>query len=82
MRVLLLRPPRYMWPFNRDESAFWPPLGLLCLAAAVRRELPDVRIEVWDAPGNCWGWRPSRSTSSVSARKPFPRTRGCGRPHW
>lgn len=57
MRVLLLRPPRYMWPFNRDESAFWPPLGLLCLAAAVRRELPDVRIEVWDAPGNCWGWR-------------------------
>jgi anaerobic magnesium-protoporphyrin IX monomethyl ester cyclase len=57
MRVLLLRPPRYLWPFNRDDSAFWPPLGLLCVAAAVRRELPDVRVEVWDAPGKRWGWR-------------------------
>ena len=57
MRVLLLRPPRYLWPFNSESSAFWQPLGLLCVAAAVRRDLPDVRIEVWDAPGNKWGWQ-------------------------
>jgi anaerobic magnesium-protoporphyrin IX monomethyl ester cyclase len=57
MRVLLLRPPRHLWPFNSDASAFWPPLGLLCVAAAARRELPEVRIEVWDAPGNHWGWK-------------------------
>jgi len=60
MRVLLLRPPRYVWPFNSETSAFWQPLGLLCLAAAVRRELPDVAVEVWDAPGERMGWRTLR----------------------
>ncbi len=60
MRVILLRPPRYVWPFNSETSAFWQPLGLLCLAAAVRREIPDVEIEVWDAPGEKWGWRTLR----------------------
>lgn len=57
MRVLLLRPPRYIWPFNSERSAFWQPLGLLSLAAAVRRALPLVEIEVWDAPAQHWGWR-------------------------
>ncbi len=57
MRVVLLRPPRYLWPFNSETSAFWQPLGLLCLAAAVRRDLPEVHIEVWDAPGEKRGWR-------------------------
>ncbi len=57
MRVLLLRPPRYVWPFNSETSAFWQPLGLLCLAAAVRRELPGVQVEIWDAPARKWGWR-------------------------
>ena len=57
MRVILLRPPRYVWPFNSETSAFWQPLGLLCLAAAVRRELPEAHVEVWDAPGEKSGWR-------------------------
>ena len=57
MRVVLLRPPRYVWPFNSETSAFWQPLGLLCLAGAVRRELPQVEIHVWDAPGEKIGWR-------------------------
>ena len=57
MRVVLLRPPRYLWPFNSENSAFWPPLGLLCLAAAVRRQLPEIQVEVWDAPGMRYGWR-------------------------
>ena len=56
MRVVLLRPPRYVWPFNSETSAFWQPLGLLCLAAAARRELPELDIEVWDAPGEKFGW--------------------------
>jgi len=57
MRVLLLRPPRYVWPFNSETSAFWQPLGLLCLAAAVRRDVSGVEVEVWDAPAYKWGWR-------------------------
>ncbi len=70
MRILLLRPPRYVWPFNSETSAFWQPLGLLCLAAAVRqargleprrgavqRELSAAEVEVWDCPARRWGWR-------------------------
>jgi len=57
MRVLLLRPPRYVWPFNSETSGFWQPLGLLCLAAAVRRELPEVEVKVWDCPGEKLGWK-------------------------
>ncbi|MCJ7543288.1 MAG: B12-binding domain-containing radical SAM protein [Phycisphaerae bacterium] len=57
MRVVLLRPPRYVWPFNSATSAFWQPLGLLALSAAVLRELPEVAVEVWDCPARRWGWR-------------------------
>ncbi|MBN1766750.1 MAG: B12-binding domain-containing radical SAM protein, partial [Sedimentisphaerales bacterium] len=57
MRILLLRPPRYVWPFNSETSAFWQPLGLLCLAAAARREVPDADIQVWDAPAEKTGWQ-------------------------
>jgi anaerobic magnesium-protoporphyrin IX monomethyl ester cyclase len=55
--VVLLRPPRYVWPFNGEASAFWQPLGLLCLAAYVRRQLPAAQVEVWDCPGQRMGWR-------------------------
>ncbi len=55
-RLVLLRSPRYVWPFNSETSAFWQPLGLLCAAAAVREHVPDCRVEVWDAPGERWGW--------------------------
>ena len=57
MRILLLRSPRYVWPFNSETSAFWQPLGLLCLAAAVRRDLPGAQVEVWDCPGEKCGWK-------------------------
>ncbi|MFB3890696.1 MAG: radical SAM protein [Phycisphaerae bacterium] len=57
MRILLLRPPRYVWPFNSETSAFWQPLGLLCLAAAVLRDMPGAQVEVWDCPGQKCGWR-------------------------
>jgi len=72
MRIVLLRPPRYVWPFNSETSAFWQPLGLLCLAAAVRqahgRELPDSAVEVWDCPARRWGWRTLRR---VLAERPI-----------
>jgi radical SAM superfamily enzyme YgiQ (UPF0313 family) len=57
MRVVLLRPPRFVWPFNSETSAFWQPLGLLSLAATARRDLPEAEIEVIDAPACKWGWR-------------------------
>ena len=57
MRVVLLRPARYLWPFNSERSAFWQPLGLLCIAAAARRAVPGLDLAVWDATGRAWGWR-------------------------
>lgn len=57
MRIVLLRPPRLLWPFNSDSSAFWQPLGLLCLAAWTRRRKPDWRLEVWDCPAEKCGWK-------------------------
>ena len=57
MRIILLRPPRYVWPFNSETSAFWQPLGLLSLAATARRDIPEATVEVWDAPGERFGWR-------------------------
>ncbi len=61
MRVILLRPPRYVWPFNSETSAFWQPLGFLCLAAAVRERMPEARVEVWDCPAERCGWKSLRS---------------------
>jgi radical SAM superfamily enzyme YgiQ (UPF0313 family) len=46
-----------VWPFNSETSAFWQPLGLLCLAAAVRKALPEVEVQVLDAPGEKMGWK-------------------------
>lgn len=60
MRVVLLRPPRYVWPFNSETSAFWQPLGLLCLAAYARQHRPGLTIEVWDCPAQAMGWKSLR----------------------
>ena len=57
MRILLLRPPRYVWPFNSETSAFWQPLGFLSLAAAIRRKIPQVEIQLWDCPAEKCGWQ-------------------------
>ena len=57
MHIVLVRPPRYVWPFNSETSAFWQPLGLISVAAAVRHALPWVTVEVIDAPALKMGWK-------------------------
>jgi anaerobic magnesium-protoporphyrin IX monomethyl ester cyclase len=54
---LFVRPPRPLWPFNGPSSAFWPPLAFASLAASLRRELRDLRVEILDAPAMEMGWR-------------------------
>jgi anaerobic magnesium-protoporphyrin IX monomethyl ester cyclase len=54
---LFVRPPRPLWPFNSPASAFWPPLAFASLAAALRENLPDLRVEILDAPALEMGWR-------------------------
>ena len=54
---LFVRPPRPLWPFNSPASAFWPPLAFASLAAMLRQQLKDVRVEILDAPALEMGWR-------------------------
>ncbi len=54
---LFVRPPRPLWPFNSPASAFWPPLAFASLAAALRENLRDLRVEILDAPALQMGWR-------------------------
>jgi radical SAM superfamily enzyme YgiQ (UPF0313 family) len=54
---LFVRPPRPLWPFNSPASAFWPPLAFASLAAALRENVRDLRVEILDAPALEMGWR-------------------------
>ncbi len=54
---LFVRPPRPLWPFNSPASAFWPPLAFASLAAALREHIPDLHVEILDAPALEMGWR-------------------------
>jgi radical SAM superfamily enzyme YgiQ (UPF0313 family) len=65
---LFVRPPRPLWPFNSPSSAFWPPLAFASLAAMLREQLPDLRVEILDAPALEMGWRPL--TAEIQRRRP------------
>ena len=54
---LFVRPPRPLWPFNGPASSFWPPLAFASMAAMLREQLPDLRVEILDAPALEMGWR-------------------------
>ncbi len=54
---LFVRPPRPLWPFNSSASAFWPPLAFASLAAALRAQIPGLRVGILDAPALEMGWR-------------------------
>ncbi|MDD3982325.1 MAG: radical SAM protein [Candidatus Omnitrophica bacterium] len=57
MKVLLIRPPRYLWPVVNESDNFMLPLGLPCLAASIKKELPDVDVKIIDCPPLKIGWK-------------------------
>ncbi len=59
-KVLLVRPPRYMWPFINESDNFLLPLGLPCIAAAIRNKLPHVEVKIIDCPPLKIGWESLR----------------------
>jgi anaerobic magnesium-protoporphyrin IX monomethyl ester cyclase len=65
---LFVRPPRPLWPFNSPASAFWPPLAFASMAAMLRQHLPDLRVEILDAPALEMGWR--TLTAEIQRRRP------------
>lgn len=56
-KVLLVRPPRYLWPFINESDNFLLPLGLPCIAAAIRRKFPDIELKIIDCPPLKIGWK-------------------------
>lgn len=67
-KILLIRPPRYLWPFINESDNFLLPLGLPCIAAAIRKKLPDVEVKIIDCPPLKIGW--NSLTSILQEEKP------------
>lgn len=49
-KMLLVRPPRCLWPFVNESDNFLLPLGLPCIAAAIRKKFPHIEIKIVDCP--------------------------------
>lgn len=54
-KILLVRPPRYLWPFINESDNFLLPLGLPQVAASIRR-LEGIEIKIIDCPPKKIGW--------------------------
>ena len=59
-KILLVRPPRYLWPFINESDNFLLPLGLPCIAAAIRKSLPEIEVKIIDCPPLKIGWKSLR----------------------
>lgn len=57
IRLLLVRPPGYLWPIINQSDNFLLPLGFPCLAAYLREKMQGVEIEILDCPPLKIGWR-------------------------
>ena len=55
MKVLLVAPPRLLWPYMNEEDNFLLPQGLASLAAVLQAD--GVQVEVLDCPPEKVGWR-------------------------
>lgn len=67
-KVILVRPPRYLWPFINESDNFLLPLGLPCIAAAIREKLPYIEVKIIDCPPLKIGWSSLRDI--LQAEKP------------
>ena len=60
MKVLFVRPPRYMWPWNSESSSFWQPLGFASMASILREN--GVQVEILDCLPRHMGWKTLKKT--------------------
>ncbi|MGM5487591.1 MAG: B12-binding domain-containing radical SAM protein [Nanobdellota archaeon] len=60
MKILMVRPPRYLWAFHSERSSFWQPLGFASMAAVLRKAYPDVTVEILDCPVLGMGWKATK----------------------
>jgi anaerobic magnesium-protoporphyrin IX monomethyl ester cyclase len=62
MKVLFIRTPRYVWPFNSETSAFWQPLGFMSLAGQLEAACPNISVKIIDCATSKIGWKSLFST--------------------
>ncbi|HIJ52474.1 MAG TPA: radical SAM protein [Planctomycetes bacterium] len=62
MKVLFIRTPRYVWPFNSETSAFWQPLAFMSLAGRLEAAHSDLSIKIIDCAASKIGWKTLFST--------------------
>jgi anaerobic magnesium-protoporphyrin IX monomethyl ester cyclase len=55
-KIILVRPPRYLWPFINESDNFLLPLGLPCIASVIREKLPHFEVKIIDCPPLKIGW--------------------------
>ena len=68
MKILFVRPPRYLWPFHSEASSFWQPLSFASMAAVLRDNIDGLRIKIIDAPAMKQGWKTTKKR--VKREKP------------
>ncbi len=56
-KLLFARTPRRYWQYVVTDDNFWMPLSYPCLAAALRRRIPDLEIMVVDCCALKMGWK-------------------------
>jgi anaerobic magnesium-protoporphyrin IX monomethyl ester cyclase len=56
-KILLVRPPRYLWPYVNESDNFLLPLGLPCIAAALRNKFPKMKVKIIECPPLKIGWQ-------------------------
>jgi anaerobic magnesium-protoporphyrin IX monomethyl ester cyclase len=55
MKVLMVAPPRRLWPFMNEQDNFLMPQGLACIAAVLRED--GVDVEIIDCMPEKVGWK-------------------------
>ena len=63
MKILFIRPPRYMWPMNSESSSFWQPLGFANMAAVLREN--NLKVDILDCLPLKIGWKSLRKEIRV-----------------
>ncbi len=71
---LFVRPPRPVLPFDEPSVPLWPPLAYACLAAALRHRVPEIAVDILDAPALRMGW----ASLEAELRRRRPRWMGVG----
>lgn len=56
-KILLVRPPRYLWPFLAEGNISFLPLGLLSIGTVIKHEFPHFKLKIIDCPTCKIGWK-------------------------